>query len=191
MAYDLKLNGERRSADVDGDTPLLWVIRDVLGMTGTKYGCGIAQCGACTVHIDGQPVRSCQTPVESVGNTTITTIEAITRLRTASGFRRPGRISTWCSADTASPDRSCRRRLCYPRSPIRQMPTSTTPCPATSVAVAPMFAFAQRSDTPQSWMATRSRGAENAHVGIFLKDIAPAFEGAPSCVPASPPEAAC
>jgi isoquinoline 1-oxidoreductase alpha subunit len=77
MAYDLKLNGEQRSADVDGDTPLLWVIRDVLGMTGTKYGCGIAQCGACTVHIDGQPARSCQTPVESVGNSTITTIEAI------------------------------------------------------------------------------------------------------------------
>ena len=77
MAYDLKINGEQRSVDVDGDTPLLWVIRDVLGMTGTKYGCGIAQCGACTVHIDGGPARACQTPVESVGSSAITTIEAI------------------------------------------------------------------------------------------------------------------
>ena len=77
MAFDLKLNGEHHSVDVDGDTPLLWVIRDILGMTGTKYGCGIAQCGACTVHIDGQPTRSCQTPVESVGTSAVTTIEAI------------------------------------------------------------------------------------------------------------------
>jgi isoquinoline 1-oxidoreductase alpha subunit len=77
MAYDLNVNGQQRSVDVDGDTPLLWVIRDVLGMTGTKYGCGIAQCGACTVHIDGQPARSCQTPVGSVGGSAITTIEAI------------------------------------------------------------------------------------------------------------------
>jgi isoquinoline 1-oxidoreductase alpha subunit len=77
MAYDLTINGERRSVEVDGDTPLLWVIRDVLGMTGTKYGCGVAQCGACTVHIDGQPARSCATPVESVGGSAITTIEAI------------------------------------------------------------------------------------------------------------------
>jgi len=77
MAYDLNVDGEQRKVDVDGDTPLLWVIRDVLGMTGTKYGCGIAQCGACTVHIDGQPTRSCQIPVESVGTSTIMTIEAI------------------------------------------------------------------------------------------------------------------
>jgi len=75
--YDLNVNGERRSVDVDGDTPLLWVIRDVLGMTGTKYGCGVAQCGACTIHLDGAPTRSCQTPVESVGNSAVTTIEAI------------------------------------------------------------------------------------------------------------------
>jgi isoquinoline 1-oxidoreductase alpha subunit len=77
MAYELNVNCDQRSVDVEGDTPLLWVIRDVLGMTGTKYGCGIAQCGACTVHIDGQPARSCQTPVEGVGGSAITTIEAI------------------------------------------------------------------------------------------------------------------
>jgi isoquinoline 1-oxidoreductase subunit alpha len=77
MPYDLKINGTVRSVDVDGDTPLLWVLRDVLGMTGTKFGCGMALCGACTVHIDGAAVRSCITSVDSVGNSQITTIEAI------------------------------------------------------------------------------------------------------------------
>src|SRR6202011_937178 len=65
------------NVDVDGDTPLLWVLRDVLGMTGTKFGCGMALCGACTVHIDGAPTRSCVTPIDSIGTSAITTIEAI------------------------------------------------------------------------------------------------------------------
>ncbi|MBR0902249.1 (2Fe-2S)-binding protein [Bradyrhizobium liaoningense] len=77
MAFTLKINGTPREVDVDGDVALLWVLRDVLGMTGTKFGCGQALCGACTVHIGGQPVRSCQTPVDSVGDSAITTIEAI------------------------------------------------------------------------------------------------------------------
>jgi isoquinoline 1-oxidoreductase alpha subunit len=77
MAFTLKINGAPHELDVDGDTPLLWVLRDVLGMTGTKFGCGQALCGACTVHLDGQPVRSCQTPVDNVGDSAITTIEAI------------------------------------------------------------------------------------------------------------------
>ena len=77
MAFTLKINGTPHEVDVDGDIALLWVLRDVLGMTGTKFGCGQALCGACTVHLDGQPVRSCQTPVDSVGNSAITTIEAI------------------------------------------------------------------------------------------------------------------
>ena len=77
MAFTLKINGAPREVDVDGDIPLLWVLRDVLGMTGTKFGCGQALCGACTVHLDGQSVRSCQTPVDSVGDSAITTIEAI------------------------------------------------------------------------------------------------------------------
>ena len=64
---------------MDGDTPLLWVLRDLLGMTGTKFGCGMALCGACTVHIDGQPVRSCITTIDSVGTSAITTIEAVGR----------------------------------------------------------------------------------------------------------------
>lgn len=77
MAYQLKINGKQRSVDVDGDTPLLWVLRDVVGLTGTKFGCGMAMCGACTVHLDGNPVRSCSFPVEGVGKQAITTIEAI------------------------------------------------------------------------------------------------------------------
>src|SRR5215472_16456958 len=77
MAFTIKVNGQAHSVDVDGDTPLLWVLRDVLGMTGTKFGCGMALCGACTVHLDGAPIRSCTTDVDSVGTSEITTIEAI------------------------------------------------------------------------------------------------------------------
>jgi isoquinoline 1-oxidoreductase alpha subunit len=73
----LTVNGQPRPVDVAPDTPLLWVLRDVLGLTGTKFGCGIAQCGACTVHIDGRPVRSCLLRAGSIGNRAITTIEAI------------------------------------------------------------------------------------------------------------------
>ena len=77
MAYTIKLNGQDRTVDVDGDTPLLWVLRDVLGMTGTKFGCGMALCGACTVHIDGEATRSCITTIDSLGDSKVTTIEAI------------------------------------------------------------------------------------------------------------------
>ena len=77
MAFEIEVNGLKRSADVDGDTPLLWVLRDVLGMTGTKFGCGKALCGACTVHIDGTATRSCITPIDSVGASKVTTIEGI------------------------------------------------------------------------------------------------------------------
>jgi isoquinoline 1-oxidoreductase subunit alpha len=77
MAFNITINGTLRSVDVDGDTPLLWVLRDVLGMTGTKFGCGMALCGACTVHLDGSAVRSCITTVDSVGDSEITTIEAV------------------------------------------------------------------------------------------------------------------
>ena len=85
MAFTIKVNGTTRTVDVDGDTPLLWVLRDVLGMTGTKYGCGMALCGACTVHVDGAPARSCVTPIDSLGASEVTTIEAIGR--TAAGAR--------------------------------------------------------------------------------------------------------
>ena len=73
----LSVNGHTHQVDVDSDTPLLWVLRDVLGLTGTKYGCGIAQCGACTVHIDGAPMRSCSFPVSAAAGKKITTIEGL------------------------------------------------------------------------------------------------------------------
>ena len=74
----LTINGVRKSVDADSTTPLLWILRDHLGMTGTKYGCGIAQCGACTVHVDGAAVRSCQLPLNAAANRQITTIEGLT-----------------------------------------------------------------------------------------------------------------
>ena len=77
MSFTIEVNGNPHLVDVDGDTPLLWVLRDVLGMTGTKFGCGIAQCGACTVHIDGIATRSCITSIDSLRKSKITTIEAI------------------------------------------------------------------------------------------------------------------
>jgi isoquinoline 1-oxidoreductase alpha subunit len=77
MTISLDINGTAHSIDADGDTPLLWVLRDILGMTGTKFGCGIAQCGACTVQVDGQAIRSCITTIDGIGDSKITTIEAI------------------------------------------------------------------------------------------------------------------
>ncbi|MCP5265257.1 MAG: (2Fe-2S)-binding protein [Burkholderiaceae bacterium] len=73
----LTLNGKRLSLDLPGDTPLLWVLRDELGLTGTKFGCGMALCGACTIHLDGQPIRSCQTPLSAADGKAITTIEGV------------------------------------------------------------------------------------------------------------------
>ena len=74
---EFTINGEKHDVDAPSDMPLLWMLRDLLGMTGTKFGCGIAQCGACTVHLDGVAVRSCQLPIGRVGNRAITTIEGV------------------------------------------------------------------------------------------------------------------
>src|SRR5262245_10246738 len=71
------INGKRYNVDLPGDTPLLWALRDSVGLTGTKFGCGMALCGACTVHVDGQPVRSCLTPISALANKQVTTIEGI------------------------------------------------------------------------------------------------------------------
>jgi isoquinoline 1-oxidoreductase subunit alpha len=76
-AFQLKLNGGVQSVEVDADTPLLWVLRDSLGLTGTKFGCGIAQCGACTVFVDGRPARSCVLPISALANLEVTTIEGV------------------------------------------------------------------------------------------------------------------
>jgi aerobic-type carbon monoxide dehydrogenase small subunit (CoxS/CutS family) len=77
----LNVNGHPVEVDVEPDTPLLWVLRDTIGLTGTKYGCGMALCGACTVHLDGQPIRSCVTPVSAIGARAITTIEGLSKDR--------------------------------------------------------------------------------------------------------------
>jgi isoquinoline 1-oxidoreductase alpha subunit len=77
----LTVNGNTVEVDVEPDTPLLWVLRDSLGLTGTKFGCGIALCGACTVHLNGQPIRSCSTPISAIGDQAITTIEGLSKER--------------------------------------------------------------------------------------------------------------
>ena len=77
MRYEVNVNGRRQTVDVAPDTPLLWVLRESLGLTGTKFGCGVAQCGACTVHVNGKPTRACVTPVSSLGPATVTTIEGL------------------------------------------------------------------------------------------------------------------
>ena len=77
MPRELSINGATHSVDVDDDTPLLWVLRDIVGLTGTKFGCGVALCGACTVHVDGVPRRACITPVSSVGAASVRTIETL------------------------------------------------------------------------------------------------------------------
>ena len=92
-AYSLLVNGRRRNVEADATTPLLWILRDHLGLTGTKFGCGIAQCGACTVHLDGEPVRSCVLPIAAVGAKKITTIEGL-------GADMPHRVQkAWIAED--------------------------------------------------------------------------------------------
>jgi isoquinoline 1-oxidoreductase alpha subunit len=88
MPININVNGARHSIDVDDDTPLLWVLRDVLGLTGTKFGCGMALCGACTVHVDGVPRRSCITPVASVAQSSITTIETLDQDKTGRAVQK-------------------------------------------------------------------------------------------------------
>jgi len=139
MAITLNVNKQTRTVDAPGDTPLLWVLRDLLGLKGTKYGCGIAVCGACTVHIDGRAVRSCITPAGSVGNGKITTIEGLAETEThfvqqawedvdvpQCGYCQPGQIMSAAAllAKTAKPtdadiDSAMSGNLCrcgtYPR----------------------------------------------------------------------------
>ncbi|WP_454733591.1 MULTISPECIES: (2Fe-2S)-binding protein [Cupriavidus] len=77
MSYTIKINGSPHTVDAEADTPVLWVLRDLVGMAGTKFGCGMGLCGACTIHVDGAPARACLTPLESIGTREITTIEAV------------------------------------------------------------------------------------------------------------------
>ena len=132
--------------DVDDDTPLLWVLRDVLGMTGTKFGCGMALCGACTVHVDGVADALLHHPVDSVGTSEITTIEAIGATPAGARSRRPGSTarSSQCGYCQSGQIMSAAALLAEQSAPDAT-PTSTTPCPATSAAAAPMSASATRS----------------------------------------------
>jgi isoquinoline 1-oxidoreductase subunit alpha len=82
MSFTLNVNGSVHEVDVEGDTPLLWVLRDIIGLTGTKFGCGIAMCGACTVHVNGVAKRSCVTPVQALGAAKVRTIESLSQTRT-------------------------------------------------------------------------------------------------------------
>jgi isoquinoline 1-oxidoreductase alpha subunit len=91
--YTLRVNGQPRSVNVEPDTPMLWVLRDALGLVGTKYGCGIGECGACTIHLDGVPRRGCQIPVSSVGTAAVTTIEGLD-----DGGKHPLQ-QAWCELD--------------------------------------------------------------------------------------------
>jgi isoquinoline 1-oxidoreductase alpha subunit len=91
--FKININGSSRSIDVDGDTPLLWVLRDNLGLTGTKFGCGIALCGACTVFVDGRPLRACSLPIMALGESKVTTIEGV------SGREATAVQSAWVARD--------------------------------------------------------------------------------------------
>ena len=115
----LVVNGKSRTVDVDGATPLLWVLRDALGLTGTKFGCGMALCGSCTVHLDGQPVRSCVTPVSFAGGRAVTTIEGLSESRShplqkawiaeevpQCGYCQPGQIMSAAALLAAKPNPS-------------------------------------------------------------------------------------
>jgi len=119
----LRINGTTHSVLADDDIPLLWVLRDELRMTGTKFGCGIAQCGACTVHVDGRAARACVTPAAALPGREIVTIEGVT------GDVARAVQETWRRLDVAqcgycSPARSCRPSRCCRRSAGRPMPTS-------------------------------------------------------------------
>jgi aerobic-type carbon monoxide dehydrogenase small subunit (CoxS/CutS family) len=119
MTLQILVNGTRHEVDVDEDTPLLWVLRDSLGLTGTKFGCGVALCGACTVHLDGKAVRSCRTPVSAVGERAVTTIEGVsaqglTAVQRAwieedvvqCGYCQPGQVMAASALLAANPDPS-------------------------------------------------------------------------------------
>ncbi|PWC79236.1 (2Fe-2S)-binding protein [Azospirillum sp. TSH64] len=120
MPYRLTINGETREIDADGDTPLLWALRDILGMTGTKFGCGAGLCGCCTVHIDGVAIRACQTPIDSVGTAGIVTVEGVDRTDAGRfvqqawidlevvqcGYCQPGQIMSAAALLAGNPDPS-------------------------------------------------------------------------------------
>ena len=114
-ATSLTVNGKRQTVTAHPDTPLLWVLREHLKLTGTKFGCGVGQCGACTVHIDGEPTFSCLRPISTLEGARVTTIEGLVGGLRATRCRKRGSPSRRRSAATASPGRSCARLRCSRR----------------------------------------------------------------------------
>ena len=145
MAFTIKVNGTTHSVDVDGDTPLLWVLRDVLGMTGTKFGCGMALCGACTVHLDGVATRSCVTPIDSVGASGIVTIEAIGATESGAKIQKAWLDLEVVQCGYCQSGQIMSASALLESNPIQRIPISTTRCPATSAAAAPTRASAKPS----------------------------------------------
>ena len=149
----LNVNGRNHAIDADPGTPVLWALRDSLGMTGTKFGCGAALCGACTVHMDGQATRSCVTPISAAEGKRITTIEAAT-----DGSDRVGAAvhAAWVKHDVAQCGYCQSGQIMsataflesLPRGKQRPPPRSTRPWPPTSAAAAPTSAFAPQWPTP-------------------------------------------
>ena len=141
----LKLNGKDVSVDAPGDMPLLWVLRDILGMTGTKFGCGVAQCGACTVHVDGAAGRSCSAQLATSAGKAITTIEAIGETPAGAAVQKAwlGLEVVQCGYCQSGQIMSASALLASTRS--QPMPTSMRQCPATSAAAERTFASVKRS----------------------------------------------
>jgi isoquinoline 1-oxidoreductase subunit alpha len=142
------VNGVDRMVDVESDTPLLWVLRDVLGMTGTKFGCGIAQCGACTVQIDGEPVRSCLLPVGSIGERKITTIEGIGATEAGRKIQKAWLDLEVVQCGYCQSGQIMSATLCWPGHPSRRIPTLMRPWLETFAGAAPTCASAPRSSKP-------------------------------------------
>ena len=155
MATTLTINGEQKSFDAPADMPLLWVLRDILGMTGTKFGCGIAQCGACTVHIDGKPVRSCVLPVGAVRDRAITTIEGIGASRRRKGAKSLARSgSDPVRLLPVRPDHAG-RGAARGHAAILTIPISMQRWRETSAVAEPMCGSAPRSSRPRRTLSHR------------------------------------
>ena len=137
----LTINGQEQQLDVPDDMPLLWALRDVVGLTGTKFGCGIALCGACTVHLDGRPIRSCITPVANVVGKKITTVEAIGETESGAKIQR-----AWLNVEVVQCGYCQSGQIMSAAALLEatQIPTTPKlmpPCPATFVGAAPIREF--------------------------------------------------